>query len=88
MKKQDRRNELFELITADNAKEVKYALERNRLTQKWLMHRLDRDFGIVVGKQQLSDVLEGRKPIGSKTQRLIWCCERVIEEYEKYYGGR
>lgn len=88
MKKYEQKNELFEFVTFDNARAVKSALDKNRLTQKWLIFRLDRDFGIKVNKQQLSDILEGRKSLGRKTQRLIWCCERVIEEYEKFYGGR
>lgn len=88
MKKNENKNELFELVTMDDARAVKIALERNRLTQKWLMHRLDRDFGIKVKKNQFSDILEGRKSLGLKTKRLIWCCERVLEEYEKYYRGR
>ena len=86
--KRDRKNELFDLVTMDNAKAIKGQLDRNRLTQQWLMHRLDRDFGIRVKKSQLSEILDGKRPLGPRTKRLIWCCERVLEEYEKFYGGR
>ena len=86
--KKDRKNELFELVTVDNARAVKEALERNRLTQLWLIYRLDKDFGIRVKKSQLSEILDGKRTLGPRTQRLIWCCERVLEEYEKFYGGR
>ena len=86
--KKERKNELFELITSDDAVEVKRALERNRLTQKWLMFRLDRDFGIKVKKSYLSQIVDGGRQLGPKAQRMIWCCLRVIEEYETFYKGR
>ena len=81
-------NELFELVTVDTARAVKDALERNRLTQKWLIFRLDKDFGIQIQKSVLSEVFEGKRPIGKKMQRMLWCAERVIEEYESFYRGR
>lgn len=81
-------NALFESVTPLDAKAIKVALGRNGLTQKWLMIRLDRDFGIKVRKNQLSEIIDGKRPMGKKTQRLIWCCERVIEEYEGFYSGR
>lgn len=84
----DRKNELFEMVTVDSARAVKTALERHRLTQMWLIYRLDQDFGIKVRKSQLSEILDGKRPIGPRTQRLIWCCERVLEEYESFYKGR
>ena len=86
--KKGRKNELFELVTVDDARAVKERLERNKLNQLWLIHRLDRDFGIRVKKSQLSETLEGKRPIGPRTQRLIWCCACIIDEYEKFYGGR
>lgn len=86
--RKDRKSELFKLMTVDNARAIKAALERNRLTQTWLMHRLDRDFGIRVKKSQLSEILDGKRPLGPKTQRLIWICEGILEEYESYYEGR
>lgn len=81
-------NELFELVTVDTARAVKEALERNRLTQKWLIFRLDKDFGIKIQKTALSEVFEGKRSIGKKMQRMLWCAERVIEEYESFYRGR
>lgn len=86
--KKARKNELFELVTVDDARAVKERLDRNRLNQLWLIHRLDRDFGIRVKKSQLSETLDGKRPIGPRTQRLIWCCGCIIDEYEKFYGGR
>ena len=86
--KKARKNEIFELVTVDDARAVKERLERNKLNQLWLIHRLDRDFGIRVKKSQLSETLEGKRPIGPRTQRLIWCCACIIDEYEKFYGGR
>lgn len=86
--KKVRKNELFELVTVDDARAVKEHLDKNRLNQRWLIYRLDRDFGIRVKKSQLSETLDGKRPIGPRTQRLIWCCRCVVEEYEKFYGGR
>lgn len=83
-----KRNAAFELISIDDATTVRERLERNRLTQKWLIFRLDHDWGIQVKKSQLSEILDGKRPLGPKTQRLIWCCLRIIEEYEKFYKGR
>ena len=86
--KRENKNEMFGLITVDDARALKTALDRNRLTQKWLMHRLDRDFGIKIRKSQLSEIMDGKRPLGPKMQRLIWCATRVIEEYESFYKGR
>lgn len=86
--KRENKNEMFGLITVDDARALKVALERNRLTQKWLMHRLDRDFGIKIRKSQLSEIMDGKRPIGPKMQRLIWCSARVIDEYESFYKNR
>lgn len=81
-------NELFDLIDMDDVAQIKKKLERNRLSYKWLIHRLNRDFGIKVKPAFLSQVMEGRKALGPKTRRMIWCCLRVVEEYESFYKGR
>lgn len=75
-------------MTLDDAAAVRERLDRNRLTQKWLIFRLDRDWGISVKKSQLSEILDGKRALGPKTQKLIWCSLRVIDEYERFYGGR
>ena len=86
--KKKQRAPSYEYITPDDAATVRARLDRNRLTQKWLIFRLDRDWGISVKSSQLSEILDGKRPLGPKTQRLIWCCLKIIEEYEKFYGGR
>lgn len=83
-----KREAAYELITTDDAAAVRERLERNRLTQKWLIFRLDRDWGIQVKKSQFSEILDGKRALGPKTQRLIWCCLRIIDEYESFYKGR
>lgn len=83
-----KRNAAYELITTDDATTARERLERNRLTQKWLIFRLDRDWGIRVKKSQLSEILDGKRALGPKTQKLIWCCLRIIDEYESFYMGR
>ncbi len=77
--------EKYEEMNVLNAKEIKTALARNVLTQRWLMHRLDRDWGIKVNYAALSDVLEGKRPIGRKMQRMLWCADQIIKEYEEFY---
>ena len=81
-------NELFDLINVDDIVTIRKSLERNQLPYKWLMHRLDRDFGIKVKQSFLSQVMEGHKGLGPKTRRMIWCSLRVVEEYESFYKGR
>ena len=88
MVRKDRKHAAFELMTVDDAARVRERLDKNRLSQKWLLFRLDRDWGIQVKRSQLSEIIDGKRPIGPKTQRLIWCCLKVIEEYEKFYKGR
>lgn len=86
--KKNQRSASYELMTLDDAAAVRERLDRNRLTQKWLIFRLDRDWGISVKKSQLSEILDGKRALGPKTQKLIWCSLRVIDEYERFYGGR
>ena len=88
MVRKDRKHVAFELMTVDDATRVRERLDKNRLSQKWLLFRLDRDWGIQVRKSQLSEILDGKRALGPKTQRLIWCCHRVIEDYESFYKGR
>ena len=83
-----KRNAAYELITADDAATARERLERNRLTQKWLIFRLDRDWGIRVKKSQLSEILDGKRALGPKTQKLIWCCLRILYENDRFYKGR
>ena len=86
--KKNQKKSSYELMTLDDAAAVRARLDRNRLTQKWLIFRLDRDWGISVKKSQLSEILDGKRALGPKTQKLIWCSLRVIDEYERFYGGR
>ena len=86
--KKNKKSAAYELMTLDDAAAVRERLDRNRLTQKWLIFRLDRDWGISVRKSQLSEILDGKRALGPKTQKLIWCSLRVIDEYERFYGGR
>jgi len=86
--KKENKQELFELLTEDDARSVKERLERARLTQLWLLFRLDRDFGIRIKKAYLSILLDGNRPLTHKTCRIIWCAIKVLDEYEKFYAGR
>ena len=78
----------YELVNDESAKAIKSALARNKLTNDWLIHRLDRDWGIKVNYAHISAVLNGKRPIGRKTQRMLWCAEQIIREYEEFYKDK
>lgn len=80
--------EFLDVIDVENAKAVKKALDRNRLSQKWLLYRLDQDWGIKLKPSELSELLNGVRTIGPVTQRAIWCAEQVITEYESFYNKK
>ena len=75
----------YESMNAESAKAIKKALARNRLSQEWLIYRLDRDWGIKVNYAHISAVLNGKRTIGVRTQRMLWCSEQIIKEYEEFY---
>lgn len=78
----------YELINEESAKAIDRALKRNKLTNLWLIHRLDKDWGIKVNYAHISAVLNGKRAIGPRTQRMLWCAEQIIKEYEEFYKGR
>ena len=86
--KNGKKQEIFDTMNESDAQALKQRLERARLTQAWLMFRLDRDFGISIKKSYLSELLDGKRPLGYKTRRIIWCGIKVMDEYEAYYKGR
>ena len=88
MKKGNVPQEFLAVIDAENARAVKAALDRNRLSQKWLLWRLDQDWGFKLKPSELSELLYGKRPVGPKMQRVLWCAERIITEYESFYNER
>ena len=80
--------EFLEVIGVDNAKAVKKALDRNRLSQKWLLWRLDQDWGLKLKPSEICELLYGKRPMGPKMQKAIWCAERIIAEYEGFYNSK
>lgn len=84
----NKKEEIFDHLTVDDARRVKERLERNRLTQKWLSFRLDRDFGIVMSKSHISEIIDGKRAMTHKNRRVVWCCHKVLDEYERFYSGR
>ncbi|MBE6547954.1 MAG: hypothetical protein E7667_03625 [Ruminococcaceae bacterium] len=86
MKKQKAKQfELDEISIAD-AKRVGQKLFDYRLTQDWLMLRLNKDWGISIRQSQLSEVLAGKRALGPKMRLVVWCCMQVIRQYEEFYG--
>lgn len=79
--------ELDEISVAD-AKRVGRALFEYRLTQGWLILRLNRDWGIQIRQSQLSEVIAGKRELGPKMRLVIWCAQQVIAQYEEFYGYR
>lgn len=88
MRKRSIPKEFLDAIGVENAKAVKKALDRHRLSQKWLLYRLDQDWGIKLKPSELSELLSGKRPVGHIMQMVIWCAEQVIAEYESYYDRR
>lgn len=78
----------YESINEESVKAIVKALKRNRLTNLWLIHRLDKDWGIKVNPAHLAPVFSGKRRIGRKTQRMLWCAEQIIKEYEEFYKER
>ena len=75
----------YETMTIDDARRIKKALARNKLSQEWLIHRLDRDWGIQINYAALSAVLAGKRTIGRRMQRMLWCSDQIIKKYEDFY---
>ena len=88
MKKSNIPQEFLAMIGIENAKAVKAALDRNRLSQKWLLWRLDQDWGFKLKPSELSELLYGKRPVGPKMQKVLWCAEQIIAEYESFYKER
>lgn len=75
----------YETMTIDDVRRIKKALARNKLSQEWLIHRLDRDWGVQINYATLSAVLAGKRAIGRRTQRMLWCSDQIIKKYEDFY---
>ena len=88
MRRKNVPREFLEVMSVENAKAVKAALDRNRLSQKWLLWRLDQDWGLKLKPSELSELLYGKRPVGPKMQRVLWCAEQIITEYESFYKER
>lgn len=88
MKKRSIPKEFIDAIGVENAKAVKKALDRHCLSQKWLIFRLDQEWGIKLKPSELSELLNGIRPMGPVTQRAIWCAEQVVARYESFYNKK
>lgn len=65
---------------------VRVMLCRYHLPQSWLMNELEKR-GISVDKSSLSDILNGRRRSGNKTERVIDNALTILEKYGKCYAG-
>ena len=82
MKKQTIPDELLDSISQADAKEIYKKLINHRLTQKWLIYRLNRDYGVRVQYSAFSELITGKRPIGRKMQLVIYLSYKIIEQYE------
>lgn len=64
---------------------IKSRLAENGLTSHWLMIRMGEDFGVVVEKTRLSQVLGGVRPDGEVSKQIMECAEKVLDRYEDHY---
>lgn len=76
---------LLDGITEKDARELKKRLEENCLTQKWLLRRLKRDFGIEISNSNLSDLFNSRWSVGRNGRRVIFCAMEIITRYESVF---
>ena len=72
-------------IGAHEAAKVKKALDEERLSQKWLLYRLDCDYGLKLVNAQLSETLSCKRAVGSKTQTVIFRSMQIIDKYRSVF---
>ena len=82
MKKYTIPHELLDGISVADAKEIHKKLIDHHLTQKWLLHRLNQDYGIRIRESSFSQLLTGQRPIGRKMQLAIYLSHKIIKSYE------
>lgn len=82
MKKYNIPDELLDGISEADAKAIYKKLINHCLTQKWLMFRLNKDYGIKIRKSQFSELIAGKRPIGRQMQLAIYLSRKIIEQYE------
>ena len=83
MKKYSVPDELLNGISEADAKEIYKKLIEHCLSQKWLLFRLDKDYGIKMRKSQFSELIAGKRYIGKKMQLAIYLSYEIIESYER-----
>ena len=64
---------------------IKSRLAENGLTSHWLMIRMCEEFGVVVEKTRLSQILGGVSPNGEVSKQVMDCAEAVLDRYDSIY---
>lgn len=64
---------------------IKSRLTEQGLTSHWLMIRLYEEYGLVVEKTRLSQILSGTNPNGNVSLEVMECAEKVLDRYESCY---
>ena len=72
--------------TLSRGAKIKARLAENGLTSHWLMIRMCEDFGMVVEKTRLSQILGGVRPDGDVSKQVMECAEKVLDRYEGHYS--
>ena len=65
--------------------QILWLLQKNNLTQTWLINRLA-DKGIEVCKTNLSDILRGVRR-NETSEKVITASLEILEDYEKWSKG-
>lgn len=68
----------------EEREKVRTLLDRNTLTNVWLINRLE-EHGICTEKTELSSVLRGVRK-GAKAENIIKTSLEILEDYEKRMG--
>ena len=72
MKKQKIIQQALDDISVSDAKKIGRALYNYRLTQQWLILRLDKDWGVKINYTLLSEVIAGKRALGPKPSYRIY----------------
>lgn len=69
--------------TKENRDKIIWLLQKNNLTQTWLMNRLEVTRGISLCKTVMSDILRGVRKSKTATD-VITASLEILEDYDKW----
>lgn len=69
-----------------NRQKVKVLLDEYCLTQKWLLHEINKVMVEPVPKSTLSSALSGQRG-GERSEEVLTACVAVLEQYKQRMGA-